>query len=34
VGLEGQRSFASATLRGVGPDAAFVIGKLLSHLKG
>lgn len=33
VGLEGQRSFASATLRGVGPDAAFVIGKLLRHLK-
>ncbi|MCZ8515317.1 NAD(P)/FAD-dependent oxidoreductase [Paenibacillus filicis] len=35
VGLEGQRSFASATLRGVGPDAAFVVGKLLRlrHLK-
>jgi putative flavoprotein involved in K+ transport len=34
VGLEGQRSFASATLRGVGPDAAFVVEKLLRHLKG
>ncbi|MCK0471009.1 NAD(P)/FAD-dependent oxidoreductase [Halalkalibacter sp. APA_J-10(15)] len=25
VGLEGQRSFASATLRGVGPDAKYVV---------
>jgi putative flavoprotein involved in K+ transport len=33
VGLEGQRSFASATLRGVGPDAQFVVKKLLNHLK-
>ena len=32
VGLEGQRSFASATLRGVGPDAQFVVKKLLHHL--
>lgn len=32
VGLEGQRSFASATLRGVGPDAKFVVKKLLNHL--
>jgi putative flavoprotein involved in K+ transport len=33
VGLEGQRSFPSATLRGVGPDAKFVVQKLLRHLK-
>jgi putative flavoprotein involved in K+ transport len=33
VGLEGQRSFASATLRGVGPDAQFVVKKLLRQLK-
>jgi putative flavoprotein involved in K+ transport len=33
VGLEGQQSFASATLRGVGPDAKFVVQKLLRHLK-
>lgn len=33
VGLEGQRSFASAALRGVGPDAKFVVKKLLRHLK-
>lgn len=33
VGLEGQRSFASATLRGVGPDAQFVVRKLLIYLK-
>jgi putative flavoprotein involved in K+ transport len=32
-GLEGQRSFSSATLRGVGSDAAFVIGKMLRYLK-
>ncbi len=30
VGLEGQRSFASATLRGVGPDVNFVMQKLTS----
>ncbi|MBT2756805.1 NAD(P)-binding domain-containing protein [Mesobacillus foraminis] len=33
VGLEGQRSFASATLRGVGSDARFVVRKLLPYLK-
>lgn len=33
VGLEGQRSFASATLRGVGEDAEYVVKKLLHHLK-
>lgn len=33
VGIEGQRSFASATLRGVGPDSKFVIRKLLRYLK-
>ncbi|MCM3601241.1 NAD(P)/FAD-dependent oxidoreductase [Robertmurraya korlensis] len=33
VGLEGQRSFASATLRGSGPDAKFVIRKLERYLK-
>ncbi|MBO1511707.1 flavin-containing monooxygenase [Metabacillus bambusae] len=33
VGLEGQRSFASATLRGVGPDAHFVVRKLIRYLK-
>lgn len=33
VGLEGQRSFASATLRGVGSDARFVVRRLLEHLK-
>jgi len=32
VGLEGQRSFASATLRGVGPDARFVVKRLLRHI--
>jgi putative flavoprotein involved in K+ transport len=32
VGLEGQRSFSSATLRGVGPDARFVVKKLLHHI--
>ncbi|TLS51698.1 NAD(P)/FAD-dependent oxidoreductase [Paenibacillus antri] len=31
VGLEGQRSFSSATLRGVGPDAGFVVKKLKNH---
>ncbi|WP_106400825.1 flavin-containing monooxygenase [Actinocorallia populi] len=31
VGLEWQRSFASATLRGVGPDARHVLGRLLEH---
>lgn len=33
VGLEGQRSFASATLRGVGQDAQFVVKKIVKHLK-
>lgn len=33
VGLEGQRSFASATLRGVGPDAQFIVKRLMYHLK-
>ncbi|HDR7717803.1 NAD(P)/FAD-dependent oxidoreductase [Bacillus albus] len=33
VGLEGQRSFSSATLRGVGSDAKFVVRKLISYLK-
>lgn len=33
VGLEGQRSFASATLRGVGPDAKFVVKRLIPYLK-
>lgn len=33
VGLEGQRSFASATLRGVGPDSRFIVRKLRRHLK-
>ncbi|MEO4052809.1 NAD(P)/FAD-dependent oxidoreductase [Solibacillus sp. CAU 1738] len=33
VGLEGQRSFASATLRGVGSDALFVVKKILKQLK-
>lgn len=33
VGLEGQRSFASATLRGVGEDAEYVVKDLLHHLK-
>lgn len=34
VGLEGQRSFASATLRGVGPDAKYVVKNLDHYLKG
>lgn len=33
VGIEGQLSFASATLRGVGSDAGFVVGKLLDYLE-
>ncbi|REJ11684.1 MAG: monooxygenase [Paenibacillaceae bacterium] len=32
VGLEGQRSFASATLRGAGPDAKYVVRKLRRYL--
>lgn len=37
VGLEGQRSFSSATLRGVGPDAKYVvrhIGRFLQRDEG
>ncbi|GKU85101.1 MULTISPECIES: NAD(P)/FAD-dependent oxidoreductase [Niallia] len=33
VGLDGQRTFASATIRGVGPDSKFVVQKLLRFLK-
>ena len=33
VGLPFQSSFASATLRGVGPDAALVVSRLRSHLR-
>jgi putative flavoprotein involved in K+ transport len=33
VGIEGQRSFASATLRGVGSDADYVVRKLLAYLE-
>lgn len=33
VGLEGQRSFPSTTLRGGGSDAKFVVKRLLQHLK-
>ncbi|HZX51045.1 MAG TPA: NAD(P)-binding domain-containing protein [Pseudomonas sp.] len=33
VGLPGQRNFASATLRGVGPDAAYLLPALLDHLR-
>jgi putative flavoprotein involved in K+ transport len=32
VGLPRQRNFASATLRGVGPDAAHILPSLLHHL--
>jgi putative flavoprotein involved in K+ transport len=33
IGLEGQRSFSSATLRGVGPDAQFIVQKIRRYLK-
>ncbi|WP_338785144.1 NAD(P)/FAD-dependent oxidoreductase [Streptomyces sp. DG1A-41] len=33
LGLEFQRSFASNTLRGVGRDAAYVIGSLAAHVR-
>lgn len=33
VGLPKQRNFASATLRGVGPDAGHLIPHLLRHLQ-
>jgi putative flavoprotein involved in K+ transport len=32
IGFSGQRSFSSATLRGVGPDSAYVDKRLLRHL--
>ncbi|MGQ7818871.1 flavin-containing monooxygenase [Metapseudomonas furukawaii] len=32
VGLPRQRNFASATLRGVGPDAEHILGPLMHHL--
>jgi putative flavoprotein involved in K+ transport len=34
VGLSNQWTYASATLRGVGPDAAYVIGQLRHYLRG
>ncbi|MNJ27221.1 putative oxidoreductase CzcO [compost metagenome] len=34
VGLPKQRNFASATLRGVGADAAYLMPRLLEHLNG
>ncbi len=34
VGMAGQRSFRSATLRGVGRDAAYVVKALRQHLAG
>jgi len=33
VGFAGQRNFASATLRGVGEDAAYLMPSLLAHLR-
>jgi len=33
VGMPRQRNFASATLRGVGPDAAYVMPHLVRHLR-
>ncbi len=33
VGLSNQSTYASATLRGVGPDAAYVVRHLRSHLR-
>jgi putative flavoprotein involved in K+ transport len=33
VGLTGQRTFVSATLRGVGPDAAYVVRHLRQYLQ-
>lgn len=33
IGFSGQRSFSSATLRGVGPDSAYVVKRLLRHLE-
>lgn len=34
VGMSGQRSFRSASLRGVGGDAAYIVGALRRHLAG
>jgi putative flavoprotein involved in K+ transport len=34
VGMSGQRSFRSATLRGVGGDAAHIVGALRRHVAG
>jgi putative flavoprotein involved in K+ transport len=34
VGLSNQRTFASATLRGVGPDASVIVRHLTRHLAG
>jgi hypothetical protein len=33
VGISGQRSFSSATLRGVGDDAAFVVRDLVRTVR-
>jgi putative flavoprotein involved in K+ transport len=33
VGLSNQWTYASATLPGVGPDAAYVVGQLRRHLR-
>ena len=33
VGIEGQRSFASATLRGVDSDSRYVVRKLLAYIE-
>lgn len=33
IGFAGQRNFASATLRGVGEDAAYLMPSLLAHLR-
>jgi putative flavoprotein involved in K+ transport len=33
IGLPKQRSFASATLRGVGPDAQYIAKRLIAQLR-
>ncbi|WP_459285218.1 hypothetical protein [Paenibacillus vandeheii] len=33
VGLSGERSFASANLRGVGPDAEYVVKHIQNNVK-
>jgi putative flavoprotein involved in K+ transport len=33
VGLSNQWTYASATLRGVGPDAAYIVGQLRRHMR-